>query len=290
MDKKAIERARTLAEIAIRNMPRLIDKIRYRRKPISLKSCYSSLGGYHLDIGVYDYFVEKNIASFKQHLYVASRLKLASTDLDSYQQFETCTDIYFALLSDSQEVINAMACLETPELLRDRHNPLSPHFIVHMWQLAILGDYEALDTKIEKLAKNGRKAERELAAKRQDFFSLLIRSDKQGLEDLLLREVKKKMGNPLVEDFIAETSTYRTKLCWFKGIPVQIESPLVPMELMPIKPLDHYNDVYDFLRPDWVPLRENWFASMKHRFKERQEFRSNVGKLAKPLPKFPNKD
>ena len=32
------------------------------------------------------------------------------------------------------------------------------------------------------------------------------------------------------------------------GLEIEIDNPLVPMELMPVKPLDYYN--YDFLDPN----------------------------------------
>ncbi|SFA68310.1 hypothetical protein SAMN05216263_1501, partial [Metapseudomonas otitidis] len=43
------------------------------------------------------------------------------------------------------------------------------------------------------------------------------------------------------------------KLCWYRGIEVQIQNPLVPMALMPIESLDTYDVEYDFLRPGWEP-------------------------------------
>jgi hypothetical protein len=191
-------------------------------------------------------------------------------------------ELFYALFSDNPEIINAMARLETPELLRDRPNPLRSRFRVHMWQLTILGDYEALQAMVARQAKNGRKGDRELAAAGRDFFSLLMRGDKQGLEDLIHQHALIKSSDPLVEDFMSFLGCIEAKLCWLKGIPVQIESPLVPMELMPVKPMDHYDDVYDFLRPDWVPLRESWFASMKHRFRERREFRTLALQARRP--------
>ena len=35
------------------------------------------------------------------------------------------------------------------------------------------------------------------------------------------------------------------------GLEIEIDNPLVPMELMPVKPLDDYH--YDFLDPNWKP-------------------------------------
>ena len=44
-----------------------------------------------------------------------------------------------------------------------------------------------------------------------------------------------------------------TKLAWMNGLEIEIDNPLVPMELMPVKPLDQYDYHYDFLDPNWKP-------------------------------------
>ena len=254
MDAKMIEGAQSLAESARERMPALIEKIRYRIKPIDLGGCYSVLSGYHQRLGVYDYFVEGNLHSLKQHFHVASKLDLASIALDKSQRLEVGSEIFYTLLSDSSEVINAVVNLETPELVRERDNPLWSRFHVHMLQLAIRGEDAALREKIEKIAKHGKKPERQASASGQDFYSLLLQRDQAGLESLIQnKSARIKSADPLIEDWMSYLGTLQTKLCWLKGIPVQIDSPLIPMELMPIQPLAHYDDVYDFLQPGWVP-------------------------------------
>ena len=53
-----------------------------------------------------------------------------------------------------------------------------------------------------------------------------------------------------------------SKLCWLKGIEVEIDHPLFPMELLPLKPLEHYDDVYDFLSSDWTPPTQNFIQKI----------------------------
>lgn len=262
------EKARNLAEIAKERMSNLIEKIRFRRKPIDLRRCYEILAGDHLGIGVCDYFVDDNIRSFKQHLHVASKLELVAIQLDSYQRFTMGQEIFYALLSDNPTLIDTIAKLEPPYFMEGRSNPLHSEFRVHMYQLAIQGDFEALQAKVERLAKNGRKKERELPAQGKDFFSLLMRDDKQGLEDLIGQHARVKAQNPLFEDFMCFQGTLEAKLCWFKGIPVQIDSPLLPMGLMPVQPLVHYDDVYDFLQPGWEPPAQGLIAKVSGWFKK----------------------
>jgi hypothetical protein len=255
MEKPLLEKLHSSVEFSRLEMPNLIKKIRYRIKPIDLRACYGQLSRDHLKIGVYDYFVEGNTQSFKQNLYISSNLKLAAISIDSYQQF-TAMELYYALFSDHPELIATMASMETQELISGRNNPLYPGFILHMWQLAILGDYKTLQAKVQNLVQHGRKKDH----KNIDFFTLLIKGDKVALESLIHEEANIKSADPLIENFMSFFACMESKICWFKGIEVQINHPLVPMELMPIKLLEHYDDIYDFLLPDWQPEQKSFFG------------------------------
>lgn len=285
MDIAIIERERRVLEYRLEHMPHVIDKIRFRRKPLVLENCYSHLASDHVGQGIYDYFVKGNLQSLKQNLHVACKLELASIALKDYQRFTVGSEIFFALLSDSPTVIDTIAKLEPPYFVGSRANPLNFTFIVHMYQLAIQGDYEALQTKVDRLSKNGRKKERLLATKGQDFFSLLMRGDKQGLEDFIEQQAEVKSEMTSIQDFMCYQGTLQAKLCWFKGIQVQIDSPLLPMGLMPIEPLAHYDEVYDFLAPAYVPPKVGLIDRVRYWHQERVRHKANMKALFEALKK-----
>ena len=170
-------------------MPRQIDWFLHRRKKVRLGSILNGLAGLSETRGVHAYFIEDNAQAMKQHFYVASRLKLASIGQDGGAEFSLAGDLFYALLSDNIEIINAMASLETPQLIRERGNPLSGRFDLHMLQLAIRDEHDALQAKIQKLAKNGRKPWREECANGEDFYSLLLKRNKAGLEKLIQKNM-----------------------------------------------------------------------------------------------------
>jgi hypothetical protein len=73
--------------------------------------------------------------------------------------------------------------------------------------------------------------------------------------------------NELEGQFLAGFAVVHAKPCWYRGIEVQIQNPLVPMALMPIQPLDAYDVEYDFLRPGWTPPPPpGLFAKVKRLF------------------------
>ncbi|MHA6911339.1 Imm49 family immunity protein [Ralstonia pseudosolanacearum] len=209
------------------------------------------------------YFVEHNLEKAKQNFYLASKLTLASVGQDGGASFGVDRDIQIALLSDSAETIDAIARAETPKLVSERNNPLYNRFHVYMLQLAIRGEDDIVRAMIDKLAKHGRKPLRTECAEGRDFYSLLLNGDKASLEDLIQnKHACMKSQNAIDEDFMSYPGTLETKLCWYRGIPVEIDHPLVPMDLMPIRPLADYDDVYDFLKPGWVPPQQGLMGKL----------------------------
>lgn len=227
-----------------------------------------NLSNDHINLGIYAYFVDGKPGALKQHLSLASLLAFASTHEDGGQTLSHWDLPLYAMLSDNPRVIDLVAHLEPDDYLKNRDNPRLPQFVVHMLQLALRGEHDALQAKIERGAKGSGKQLREEFRTGQDFFSLLLRQDQDALEALILQEAQwwetirkkgKETGLPLFEDLFAANSLLHAKLCWLKGIPVRVDHPLVPKDLLPVNPLPHYDDVYDFLLPGWVtPKRGLW--------------------------------
>ncbi|ARL61555.1 hypothetical protein BOC52_36075 [Burkholderia pseudomallei] len=173
-----------------------------------------------------------------------------------------------ALLSDNEDVINGLAGIETPKMVGERGNLKSPEALDYKYQLAILGKDRELEGLIEETAKKGSKADRQAIVAGEYFFSLLLSRDSGKLKDLIeKRHANIRCAWPEFENFISYLGAIETKLCWRRGIPVEVDHPLVPMDLMPVKPLDHYDDVYDFLKPGWIPPRQGLIDRVSRWFK-----------------------
>lgn len=105
--------------------------------------------------------------------------------------------------------------------------------------------YEIFKTKILRMGKT---VELDF-----EFFKALHVGDKSKMEELLeklvsLKVLKRKFDNPILNQYIALPALGYAKLAWRKGIEVDINSPLIPKELLPIQPLDYYEIPYDFLK------------------------------------------
>ena len=268
MDKRTSEeRLSDLLTASEPDVQRSVDNYVFKRKHVRLGSVLRTLMSVSCIRAIHAYFVLHDMSACKQNAYVATRLSLLSVGQDGGSTFETIDDFFYAFLSDEVGVIDALARIEIPELLRSRNNPLDPRFFVYMIQMALRGEDDILRQMIEKMGKNGRKPDRVDYAAGNDFFSLLLAGNKQELEDFIYnKHAKKTLGRVESENFLSLLGTLETKLCWLKGIPVQIDSPWIPMELMPVRPLAHYDDTYEFLKPGWQPPRQGLLGSVSRWF------------------------
>lgn len=212
--------------------------------------------------GLFSYFIEGELLGLKGNFYTASKL-LEESLRHGWDAFSTYHSFLLGLLSDSPEIYDWLAHAE----LKDKDYVKGPNFKFHQFQLVLRRDDEALRETIAIVAKKGSNRDKVLAQSGQDFFSLLLKQDKEGLQALIENQAKIKSAQELEGQFLAGFAVIHAKLCWYRGIEVQIQSPLVPMALMPIQPLETYDVEYDFLRPGWVPPPPpGLFAKVKRLF------------------------
>ena len=272
MDEEVIKGLQNLVLFAQNHMPQTIEKIRYRIPPIDLAACYSSLGRDHQKLGVYSYFVENDMSALKQHFYTASQLEQAYIECepDRRGMLATSEFLFFGLLSDSPTVIEWLKVATSKDMDEARDATMLSYFYVYMYQLALRGDWKTLEEKVTLagLAVPKKKKDNDVYATIREFFLCLARQDKAALEQVIMSQAEERQVSPLLSSsFIAQNATLMTKLCWIKGIPVEINSPYVPIALMPVSPLEKYDDIYDFLQPGWQPLKLGLMERIRRKLK-----------------------
>jgi Immunity protein 49 len=257
----AIEKRKQVREIHLKELPMLVEKIRFRRKPISLNGCLGNLSTSYRNFAVASYFCENDLKTFKQHLHLSVVSSAAGWEISSYQALWTPKTIWDALLSDSPKAIQFTATLITEDL--QNPEPNSGVIYSRMWQAALTRDDDVIRELLPKIEKKGFQKDRKDVREGRDFFTLLLAGDKEALEARILYDVKAPSDDPWFDDFISLKATAEAKLCHLRGIPVEIDHPRVPMDLVRIAPLPHYDDVYDFLAPGYEPPPEGLFGHLK---------------------------
>src|SRR5690606_20218014 len=90
-----------------------------------------------------------------------------------------------------------------------------------------------------------------------EFYKALLNKDKIKCEEILEQLVspkihKKRNGNLILSKYVSQPALGYAKLAWRQGLEVEVNSPLVHKELLPIQPLVRYEIPYDFLKNDII--------------------------------------
>lgn len=217
------------------------------------------------------WLVDKNIDQLKQWFYVSSLLRAESCKYSNGYTLSTPDEFIFPLLSDNTEIIKEFAYLDTVNLLWGEYEPSyqeakfkpskdDPRFRTHALQAILRTDWEDYK-EIKEVAKQKINKLREVVQFEFGVYDAIYKKDKDKIieiiQTLLNPRVHKAYNKDFNEEFSGDIWSHHpvmfTKLAWMNGLEIEIDNPLVPMELMPIKPLEHYDYYYDFLDPNWKP-------------------------------------
>ncbi len=234
------------------DFPRQLDWYINRYHKVNRGSILMGIAHLHEFRALKAYFIDDDQKIMRQQFYMTTVLLKAAREEgfnSGFQDEGFPGDAFiYALLSDSPECINLIANAE----LAHKDDVKSGHFYSRMLQLLLLDDHASIRKMIALGAQKCGKPFREKFSSGSDFLSLFLNRDKSALEAHIKDSAKIK-SELISRDFLAHWAVIYTKLCWLKGIEVEIDHPLVPMPLMPVAPLDLYEIEYEFLLPGWAP-------------------------------------
>ncbi|WP_215239018.1 Imm49 family immunity protein [Dyadobacter helix] len=154
----------------------------------------------------------------------------------------------YVLLSDSRELIEQFSQLHHQWW----EKKLSTGYLVlaSSVQFVLRDDWEGLEKNMFYFDKLIKKAK--IIQYHKDFFVALMENNSvkatAAIETLCSKKIHRYNNDfPIKEEIISFPSVGYAKLAWLKGMKVQINNPLVPMELMPVQPLEHYENPYKHL-------------------------------------------
>ena len=174
------------------------------------------------------------------------------------------------LLSDNQEIIDwyrkhRISYDYDRSDIKDRDNPKQPAFYGYQMILALNHEWDRLAERCEQiLSMSLRKDKKYLIDHR--FYLALAKGDKTQMEAVLTELTSPKIAKvrnhefvfTFTEHFIATHACMYAKLAWLNGYEVEIDTPWIPKEWLPIQPLENYLQPWDFLREFdiWTPFED----------------------------------
>lgn len=225
--------------------------------------CIRSLATHAECVGLLAWFRDRNLHDFKQWFYVSAKLKRMADQLEQWPC--PAMNHFCPLLSDHDDLIRWFAqCTESPfPLDAEKVNALGS-FLGMQMLLALRGDWERVVQRSEAvLAAEPPRQKKYLIDYR--FYIALARGDVPQMESILAELTSPKIARVrnnefefgLTEHFISTWGVIYAKLAWRHGYQVQVDTPWVPKEWLPIAPLPVYEDPYPFMRgfDIWQPLK-----------------------------------
>lgn len=194
-------------------------------------------------------FVEKDIQKAKQCFYLYGKIyefmcNTRKVDISPGM----AQDATYTLLSDSKELIKSF----TTWTYNDYDKFIKKGESKHIIQLiAAKEDEKAFDLIEVFFAKHKKYPFKEIDG---NILKAILEKDTSKIEELLnillLPKNHKRRNNiyPLRRDILSFPALGFAKLAWIRGVEVEIDHPLIPKELLPIKPNEKYDNTYNFLK------------------------------------------
>ncbi|CAI9429331.1 RES domain-containing protein [Candidatus Ornithobacterium hominis] len=215
------------------------------------------------DWAVYE-ILNRNISKAKQHFCTASLLDKLRIEKFNNNMFDyELSAVTFPILSDNNELIKDYSTLRYKAWGRmpsmDENVLMGKSAIwCNTIQFFMVNDVQGVERNLNiietltlpKLPKNQQELKIDYA-----FYKALLAKDKAKCEELLEQLVspkihKKRNDNLVLNKYISQPALGYAKLAWRQGVEVEVNSSLVPKEILPIAPLDNYEIPYDFLKDE----------------------------------------
>ncbi|MDR3236012.1 MAG: immunity 49 family protein, partial [Prevotellaceae bacterium] len=215
---------------------------------------------YHLQLGIYN-MSKSEFSLVKQNFSICALVDEFRVIEFNNRFFDYgLHHISYAILSDNEPLIQRYAMLRyqrgvnaelsMDEMVESGDIPIwcnTVQFFMANDNAGVERNLNIIETKtLKKLPK------RELGLiDDYEFYKALLASDKKKMEEILEKLTspkihKQRNDSVILNKFISLPALGYAKLAWRKGIEVEVKSKLVPKELLPIVPNEHYDIPYDF--------------------------------------------
>ncbi len=251
---------------------KIAEQIALIRDPIgNLGGKLSILSSDLITRGLYSWFKEKNYVSGKKDFFCASRAFICSNKayVEPTYSFDK---VLFALLSDSEEIVTWLS-QDVGALYREDQNRIWRNtindFRFHKFNffLALQKKWELLERRSAYALDQGCTSKFAVVHTHYPFYLALARGDVSGMRNAVLEIISPKRlhkqnqsVSPLSRFYLSAWGTIFAKLAMRNGYDLEIDSPWIPRECLPIEPLMNYETPYDFLNVDIFTPYEGWAA------------------------------
>ncbi len=220
--------------------------------------CLLSLQGYCEAKAISTWFHTENLSVFKNWCYTKSKLHYISHNppygKGSLRGPKVFPSMYY-LLSDHTGLIEWYSTAYK-DFDDNVNNTKSLDYWIQQLFLALRGDWDTLGERCERIIADPPKAslQKKLLADHR-FYLALAKGDSVGMETIIKEFVtprgiynRRADEEGYTANLISTPAIIYSKLAWRNGYKVVVDSPYIPKEWLPIKPLETYEDTFDFMK------------------------------------------
>ncbi|WP_273216388.1 Imm49 family immunity protein [Runella zeae] len=210
---------------------------------------------------LHSHFINHDLAATKQSFYLCGRLsEYRVTNFDNSLLNYALNLVFYTFLSDNPHLIKRFTSwtYSKMDIMLDIGFHGLGALMSNTMQLLVKRDLEGVERNLEKLKKIVEKKSGAWAVLDYQFYKALAEQDKRQAEQLLAEFVSPKNHKArnkhfaLVGELISVPAIGYAKLAWLLGMEVEVNSPYIPREWLPIRPLAVYDEYYDFLKQDKI--------------------------------------
>lgn len=191
-------------------------------------------------------YIEKNYLKARQYFYLAARIEeYMSLKFDRRIIDSGTFPISYAMLSDNEAIIKRYAILKNS--INDTTN--IGYQLANAVQNILLNRLDDLDINIRNLERFVKFPKFKWWSGSVEVFKGFRSSNMNDIKAGLMQMLEtheKRNTDPLVPKFLSIDTAGYCKLAWHMGYQIDLKTDLVPLELMQVQPLLHYEE-YDFL-------------------------------------------
>lgn len=219
------------------------------------------------------YFVDSDTAELKQWAYIAAKLRVMYSHETLGENL--VEDLLWPLISDNKEIIDwyrqfdAQYWPDDPRITGgDKRNPKNWMYYRYQSWLALNQRWEELAERCERILfmQDEIKKDRMYLIDHR-YYLALSRGDIPEMEAVLaemcqprILAQRHKQESGLTNKFIASHATIFAKMAWRNGYEVQVDTPWIPKEWLPVKSNNTYEDPWKFMQDFdiWQPFKQPW--------------------------------
>jgi hypothetical protein len=222
---------------------------------------FLSLQGYSEAKGISTWFYEDNLSSLKNWFYNYGKLAYIcahepyNTIGQSLAYENRALEGMYYLISDHEGLITWYSGLDAIFDQKGVENTKSFEFYTKQFFLALRGEWDTLGERCERIIANPPSQSREKKFMPDHHFYLaLSKGDVVGMEQVISELVSPKMmtrresvEGGYTAGLLCTPAIIYSKLAWRHGYEIVIDSPYIPQEWLPIKPLEVYEDAFELM-------------------------------------------